>query len=97
MAGCSNKSTNEKATAAKRTCGTKTCRRSQSGGADDNDHLAKGTAISAAARQTLATDKNKVGDTFAASLNRADPGRWKDGDSQGHSSNLPNRQGKRTN
>src|SRR5207244_10741369 len=30
--------------------------------------LPKGTAISAAARQTLATDKNKVGDTFAASL-----------------------------
>jgi len=30
--------------------------------------LPKGTAISAAARQTLTTDKNKVGDTFAASL-----------------------------
>src|SRR5258708_5395656 len=30
--------------------------------------LPKGTAISAAVRQTLATDKNKVGDTFAASL-----------------------------
>ncbi len=30
--------------------------------------LPKGTAISAATRQTLATDKNKVGDTFAASL-----------------------------
>jgi glucose/arabinose dehydrogenase len=30
--------------------------------------LPKGTAISAAARQTLATDKNKAGDTFAASL-----------------------------
>jgi len=30
--------------------------------------LPKGTAISAAARQTLATDKNKVGDTFTASL-----------------------------
>ena len=28
----------------------------------------KGTAISAAVGQTLATDKNKVGDTFAASL-----------------------------
>lgn len=28
----------------------------------------KGTAISAATRQTLATDKNKVGDTFSASL-----------------------------
>jgi hypothetical protein len=28
----------------------------------------KGTAISAATRQTLATDKNKVGDTFTASL-----------------------------
>src|SRR5206468_1261201 len=31
--------------------------------------LPKGTAISAAARPKLATDKNKVGDTFAASLN----------------------------
>jgi hypothetical protein len=30
--------------------------------------LPKGTAISAAARQTLVTDKNKVGDTFAASV-----------------------------
>ncbi len=30
--------------------------------------LPKGTAISAAARKTLATDKNKVGDTFAANL-----------------------------
>ncbi len=30
--------------------------------------LPKGTAISAAAAQTLATDKNKVGDTFAARL-----------------------------
>jgi len=30
--------------------------------------LPKGTAISAAARQTLTTDKNKVGDTFAANL-----------------------------
>lgn len=30
--------------------------------------LPKGTAISAATRQTLATNKNKVGDTFAASL-----------------------------
>src|SRR5258708_24888817 len=29
--------------------------------------LPKGTAISAAVRQTLATDKNKVGDTFSAS------------------------------
>ena len=28
----------------------------------------KGTAISATVGQTLATDKNKVGDTFAASL-----------------------------
>ncbi|HUC55294.1 MAG TPA: hypothetical protein VMR90_14675 [Candidatus Cybelea sp.] len=33
--------------------------------------LPKGTAISAATRQTLATDKNKVGDTFAASLSVA--------------------------
>jgi hypothetical protein len=30
--------------------------------------LPKGTAISAAARQTLTTDKNKVGDSFAATL-----------------------------
>lgn len=30
--------------------------------------LPKGTAISAAVRQTLVTDKNKVGDTFAASV-----------------------------
>ena len=30
--------------------------------------LPKGTAISAAAAKTLATDKNKVGDTFAARL-----------------------------
>ncbi len=31
----------------------------------------KGTEISAATRQTLATDKNKVGDTFTASLTTA--------------------------
>src|SRR5260370_8960785 len=31
--------------------------------------LPKGTAISATVGQTLATNKNKVGDTFAASLN----------------------------
>ena len=68
MAGCSNKATNEKATAAKRPAAPKPAAVAKAAEPTTMITLPKGTAISAAARQTLATDKNKVGDTFAASL-----------------------------
>jgi hypothetical protein len=73
VAGCSNQPTNEKATAAKRPAASKPAAPKPAAVAKAAEPttmitLPKGTAISAAARQTLATDKNKVGDTFAASL-----------------------------
>ena len=71
VAGCSNKATNEKATAAKRPAAPKPAAVAKAAEPTTMITLPKGTAISAAARQTLATDKNKVGDTFAASLTEA--------------------------
>jgi hypothetical protein len=68
VAGCSDKATNEKATAAKRPAAPKPAAVANAAEPTTMITLPKGTAISAAARQTLATDKNKVGDTFAASL-----------------------------
>ncbi len=71
VAGCSNKATNEKATASKRPAAPKPAAVAKAAEPTTMITLPKGTAISAAARQTLATDKNKVGDTFAASLTEA--------------------------
>jgi hypothetical protein len=71
VAGCSNNATNEKATAAKRPAAPKPAAVAKAAEPTTMITLPKGTAISAAARQTLATDKNKVGDTFAASLTEA--------------------------
>ena len=68
VAGCSNKATKETATAAKRPPAPKPAAVAKAAEPTTMITLPKGTAISAAARQTLATDKNKVSDTFAASL-----------------------------
>jgi len=72
--GCSNKATDEAASSGKKPAVAKTSAAAKPVAAAKAPQpatmitLPKGTAISAAARQTLATDKNKVGDTFAASL-----------------------------
>jgi hypothetical protein len=71
-AGCSNSATDQASNAAKQG-GTKPAAAAKPAVAKEAEPttmitLPKGTAISAATRQTLATDKNKVGDTFAASL-----------------------------
>jgi hypothetical protein len=71
MAGCSNQATNEPSATAKRPAAPKPAAavaKAAEPAPATMITLPKGTAISAAARQTLATDKNKVGDTFAASL-----------------------------
>jgi len=71
LAGCSDKATNETAHAAKKPAAPKpaaVAKAAEPTTPTTMITLPKGTAISAAARQTLATDKNKVGDTFAASL-----------------------------
>jgi hypothetical protein len=68
VAGCSDKATNETAHAAKKPAAPKPAAVAKAAEPTTMITLPKGTAISAAARQTLATDKNKVGDTFAASL-----------------------------
>jgi hypothetical protein len=72
--GCSNKPAEETAGAARKPAAPKPAAAAKAAPAVKAPEpsamitLPKGTAISAAARQTLATDKNKVGDTFAASL-----------------------------
>ena len=72
--GCSNKPAEETAGAARKPAAAKPAAAAKAATAVKAPEpsamitLPKGTAISAAARQTLATDKNKVGDTFAASL-----------------------------
>jgi hypothetical protein len=74
--GCSNNATDEAANTAKKpavakaSAAAKPATAAKTAAAEPTTMitLPKGTAISAAARQTLATDKNKVGDTFAASL-----------------------------
>ena len=74
VAGCSNKAADEAASAPKKPAVAKPSAAAKPVAAAKAPQpttmitLPKGTAISAAARQTLATDKNKVGDTFAASL-----------------------------
>jgi hypothetical protein len=72
VAGCSNQATNEPTATAKRPAAAKPAAVAKAAEPTPATAtmitLPKGTAISAAARQTLATDKNKVGDTFAASL-----------------------------
>jgi len=73
VAGCSDKATNETASAPRKPAAAKPAAAKPAVVAKAPEPatmitLPKGTAISAAARQTLATDKNKVGDTFAASL-----------------------------
>jgi len=73
-AGCSKTATDEagstakKADTAKRAAAAKPAAVAKAAEPTAMVTLPKGTAISAAARQTLATDKNKVGDTFSASL-----------------------------
>jgi hypothetical protein len=73
-AGCSNAATDEAsnkakpAAAAKPAVAAKPAAVAKASEPATMVTLPKGTAISAAARQTLTTDKNKVGDTFAASL-----------------------------
>jgi hypothetical protein len=74
IVGCSNKAADEAASNAKKPQAPKTTPAARPAAVAKAEvpttmiTLPKGTAISAAARQTLATDKNKVGDTFAASL-----------------------------
>jgi hypothetical protein len=73
VAGCSDKAANETASAPRKPAAAKPTPAKPAVVAKAPEPtpmitLPKGTAISAAARQTLATDKNKVGDTFAASL-----------------------------
>ena len=76
VAGCSNEATNKASnkagnkavSAAKKPDATKPAVVAKAPEPATMITLPKGTAISAAARQTLATDKNKVGDMFAASL-----------------------------
>jgi hypothetical protein len=71
VAGCSNQATNEPTATAKKPAAAKPAAvvaKAAEPVPATMITLPKGTAISAAARQTLATDKNKVGDTFAASL-----------------------------
>jgi glucose/arabinose dehydrogenase len=76
-AGCSNQATNEPVTTAKKAAPAKPAavKPVAAKGAVNKAPeptamvtVPKGTEISAAVGQTLATDKNKVGDTFAASL-----------------------------
>jgi hypothetical protein len=71
VAGCSNQATNETTSTGKKPAAAKPAAvvaKAAEPAPATMITLPKGTAISAAARQTLATDKNKVGDTFAASL-----------------------------
>ena len=68
VAGCSNEATNKAVSVAKKPAAAKPAAVAKVAELTTMITLPKGTAISAAARQTLATDKNKVGDTFAASL-----------------------------
>jgi hypothetical protein len=73
-AGCSKTATDEagstakKADTAKRAAAAKPAAVAKAAEPTTMVTLPKGTAISAAVKQTLATDKNKVGDTFSASL-----------------------------
>jgi len=80
VAGCSNTATNEPTTTAKKVATAKPAATGEPAATAKPAPVAKasqpttmvtvpkGTVISATIGQTLATDKNKVGDTFAASL-----------------------------
>src|SRR5713101_327000 len=68
IAGCSDSATNKPATTAKKADTPKPAAASKAPQPAAMVTVPKGTAISATVGQTLATDKNKVGDTFAASL-----------------------------
>ncbi len=80
VAGCSNTATNEPTTTAKKVDAAKPAAPAKPAATATPAPVAKasqpttmvtvpkGTVISATIGQTLATDKNKVGDTFAASL-----------------------------
>jgi len=80
VAGCSNTATNEPTTTAKKVATAKPAATAEPAATAKPAPVAKasqpttmvtvpkGTVISATIGQTLATDKNKVGDTFAASL-----------------------------
>jgi hypothetical protein len=67
-AGCSKTATDEAGSTAKKAAAAKPAAVAKAAEPTTMVTLPKGTAISAAVRQTLATDKNKVGDTFSASL-----------------------------
>jgi len=83
VAGCSNTATNEPTTTAKKVDAAKPAAPAKPAATATPAPVAKasqpttmvtvpkGTVISATMGQTLATDKNKVGDTFAASLTTA--------------------------
>jgi len=71
VAGCSNTATEQASNAAKPADPAAAAKPAVAAKAPEPTTmvtLPKGTAISAAAAKTLATDKNKVGDTFAARL-----------------------------
>jgi hypothetical protein len=73
ITGCSNQATNETTKTAKKTepakpAATKPVAVSKAPEPTAMVTVPKGTAISATVGQTLATDKNHVGDTFAATL-----------------------------
>ncbi len=68
LAGCSNTATNEPAKTAKKADPAKPAAATKAPQPAAMVTVPKGTEISATVGQTLATDKNKVGDTFAASL-----------------------------
>ncbi len=71
VAGCSNTATGEASNAAKPANHAAAAKPAVAAKAPEPTTMVtvpKGTAISATVGQTLATDKNKVGDTFAASL-----------------------------
>ena len=69
VAGCSNQATNEPASTAKKADTAKPAEAIKAPPPTTMVTVPKGTAISATVGQTLATNRNHVGDTFAASLN----------------------------
>jgi len=68
LAGCSNTATNEPAKTAKKADPAKPAAATKAPQPAAMVTVPKGTEIRETVGQTLATDKNKVGDTFAASL-----------------------------
>jgi len=68
VAGCSNTASNEPSKTARKADPAKPAAANKAPQPAAMVTVPKGTEISATVGQTLATDKNKVGDTFAASL-----------------------------